>query len=111
MIIGRDVLTDLGIDIKFSTNSIEWEDSEIPMKDAGAPLTESYYIGDGDIADEALERIKGILDAKYEHADLEEVAGQAEHLTPEERRKLLELLTKYEDLFDGTLGHWTSEKV
>ena len=76
------------------------------MKDAGTPLKESYYVGDGNIADEAIERIKGILDAKYEPANLQKVADEAEHLAPEQRTKLHELLTKYEDLFDGTLGHW-----
>ena len=33
MIIGRDVMTDLGIDILFSNMTIEWDDSEIPFKD------------------------------------------------------------------------------
>jgi hypothetical protein len=64
MILGRDLLTDLGIDIRFSTNTVEWDNSEIPMKDTDLEIQESYHIGDGDVADDALERIKRILDAK-----------------------------------------------
>ena len=106
MIIGRDILTDLGIDIRFSNNTVEWDDSEIPMKDVDLEFQESYHLGDGDVADDAMDRIKAILDAKYEPANLREVADEAEHLPQDERDKLHELLKRYEDLFDGTLGHW-----
>ena len=57
------------------------------------------------------DRIKRILDVKYEAADLEKVcAGQA-HLTQLEQQQLLALLNKYADLFDGTLGRWNLEPV
>ena len=59
-----------------------------------------------EVITEATERIKTILDAKYEKADLREVAEEATHLNKEEQNKLHQLLTKYEDLFDGSLGKW-----
>jgi hypothetical protein len=40
MILGRDLLMDLGIDIRFSTNTVEWDDSEIPMKDTDLEMQE-----------------------------------------------------------------------
>ena len=49
------------------------------------------------------ERVKKILDDKYEAADLELVATAQTHLQAEQQRKLLSLLSKYETLFDGTL--------
>src|SRR5210317_162882 len=101
MIIGRDILTDLGIDILFSNNTIEWDESQIPMKDADASFEEAYHLHDSDVADEAMERIKGIIDAKYVPADLDEVAKQANHLEEDEQAKLHALLKRYEDLFDG----------
>ncbi len=106
MIIGRDILTDLGIDIRFSNNTIEWDNSEIPMKDVDLDFQESYHVADTDVADDAIDRIKRILDAKYEPADLLAVSKQATHLATEEQEKLHQLLIKYETLFDGTLGHW-----
>ena len=49
---------------------------------------------------------KAILDAKYEKADLAEVARSATHLSEMEQEELHRFLTKYEDLFDGSLGKW-----
>ena len=35
MIIGRDLLRKLGIDIKFSSEMLKWDDTEIPMREFG----------------------------------------------------------------------------
>ena len=43
-----------------------------------------------------------ILDAEYKHATLEEVTKNCENLNEEEQRQLLQVLQKYEHLFDGT---------
>jgi hypothetical protein len=52
----------------------------------------------------------GILDAKYEKADLRSVIDEhCAHLSLLDRNKLLDLLTEYEDLFDGTLGEWNTD--
>ncbi len=46
-----------------------------------------------------------ILDANYKKADLQSVdRNNYKHLAVHEQNKLLDLLTEYEDLFDGTLG-------
>ena len=43
--------------------------------------------------------------AKYEKADLPKLVEESfSHLTSDECQKLLQLLIKYEGLFDGTLG-------
>ena len=51
-----------------------------------------------------------ILDAKYEKADLNEVITKQHqrHLTTTEYDRLLQVLKKFEDLFDGTLGTWNT---
>jgi hypothetical protein len=49
-----------------------------------------------------------ILDAKYAKADLPAIGrDNFKHLNPSERKSLLSLLLKFEQLFDGTLGEWT----
>ena len=111
MIIGRDVLKDLGIDIRFSTETVEWDQSQIPFRNIDDDPHTSYYIRDSDTIDEATERLKSILDAKYEAADLEEIAANSEHLTEDEQMKLRNLLTKHASLFDGTLGNWQGEEL
>jgi hypothetical protein len=47
-----------------------------------------------------------ILDADYKPAILEEVTQMCTNLNTEEQSQLLELLQKYEHLFDGTLGEF-----
>ena len=63
-------------------------------------------ISDSPSLQEAAERIKSILDAKYELANLNEIAKSCSHLTQNEQLKLKILLQKYQSLFDGSLGTW-----
>ncbi len=53
-----------------------------------------------------------ILDAKYRKADLQSVVrDNCKHLSANQKKKLLQLLKKYESLFDGTLGDWKTKPV
>ena len=47
---------------------------------------------------------------KTSEANLKKLSGTKE-LNPQERDKLLQLLTKYSTLFDGSLGKWKGSKV
>ena len=105
IMIGRDLLTDLGIDIRFSTNTVEWDSIEIPMKESNTTV-ESFHVGDSDSIKEANKRIQGILEAKYQAANLREICNNSMHLDVRQQEKLFQLLSKYESLFDGTLGTW-----
>ena len=58
-----------------------------------------------DIAINSTRRIRRIIDAKYKKANLKTVmAKQCQKTSSEESYILLNLLRKFEDLFDGTLG-------
>ena len=105
MIIGQDLMNELGIDILYSKRTVEWDGMTIPLKEIDAKVETAYYIRDSFQLDES-EAIKKILDAKYEAADLKDVVKDQDHLKEEEQQKLLTLLQKYEILFDGTLGKW-----
>jgi hypothetical protein len=53
-----------------------------------------------------------ILDAKYKKADLQSIVrNDCKHLSADKQNKLLQLLKKYESLFDGTLGDWKTRLV
>jgi hypothetical protein len=53
-----------------------------------------------------------ILDAKYKKADLQTIVrDNCKHLSTDQQKKLLQLLKKYELLFDGTLGDWKTKSV
>jgi hypothetical protein len=49
------------------------------------------------------------MDVKYAPADIDEMISKCTHLTNNERSNLKSLLTKFEPLFDGTLGTWDTE--
>jgi hypothetical protein len=110
MIIGNDLLECLKFDIKYSTTTIEWDGAEIPMRSRDSTIEDSYLISDPPCLQEAAERIKRILDAKYEPANLDEIVNSCSHLTQDEQIQLKTLLKKYEHLFDGSLGTWVGEK-
>ena len=53
-----------------------------------------------------------ILDTKYEKGDPPSIVNDnCSHLSLHQRTSLLKLLTKFEELFDGTLGEWDTEPV
>ncbi len=61
---------------------------------------------------DATKRVTRILDAKYQKADLQTIVqDNCKHLNTDQQKKLLKLLTKYELLFDGTLGDWRTKPV
>ncbi len=61
---------------------------------------------------DATKRAMQILDAKYSKADLQSVVrDNCKHLSANQHKKLLQLLKKYELLFDGTLGDWKTKQV
>ena len=108
MIIGRDLRSELGIMLDFSHHTIHWDDAEIPMHHIDDTHEDAYHLAqiDSPAVNDATDRIKRLLDAKYKPADLQEIVNECQHLNTEEKLKLYELLNKYKDLFDGTLGHW-----
>ena len=117
MIIGRELMHSLGINLLFDTAQISWDNAIINMQPPES-LTEDWvetleqeilYAHDPDTTD--AERIQDIIDAKYCPADLQKVVEECKHLTATEQRQLLLLLQKFEHLFDGTLGTWNTDPV
>ena len=111
MIIGRDVLKFLQIDILFSSDKIIWDGAEMPFKDSDASEKEAFYIAEDDPVEDAVHRVKRILDAKYDKADIDKVCSEQAELDEEQQQKLRVLLRKYESLFDGQLGRWHGQEV
>jgi hypothetical protein len=118
MIIGRDIMHSLGINLLFDTAEISWDNAKIHMqhpemlKDnwVDALEQEILYAHDPDTTD--AERIQGIIESKYTPADLSKIVEECIHLEQAERRQLLHLLQKYEDLFDGSLvGTWKTDPI
>ena len=61
---------------------------------------------------DATKCVARILDAKYQKADLQSIVrDNCKHQSTNQQKKLLQLLKKYELLFDGTLGDWKTKLV
>ena len=98
LIIGRDLMDDLKLDILFSKSKVAWEGIEIPMIDFRKlrkyKLNKKEFkafinnTSEPVVTEEATKRVIKILDAKYEAADLKQVAKQATHLNESQRGRL-----------------------
>jgi len=112
-------MQELGIDILNSSLTLRWDGIEIPMRDFGElrkPVNamDSFLMDldkPSDSAGAMQKRVTRILDAKYEKADLAQLCKKQNHLTKVEQHMLHLLLSKYEHLFDGTLGEWRGTGV
>ena len=99
MIIGRDLMTELGMDIKFSTGEMTWDNASIPWRDIiclddekiDKLENETYFMEDPDTTD--AERIQQIVSAKYSPADLKEEVSKL-NLDDTDKESLYNLLTK-----------------
>jgi hypothetical protein len=61
---------------------------------------------------DATKRVMQILDARYQKADLQSIVrDNCKHLSTDQQKKLLQLLTKYASLFDSTSGDWKTKPV
>ena len=104
IIIGQDLTVELGLDIISSQQTLNWEDAAIPWRNTDYTTSDAFFIDDSNRSQSReLRRMNNILDAKYQKADLRSSVNNMEHLASDEQQQLLELLQKYEGLFDGTL--------
>ena len=119
MIIGRDLLLSLGMIIDFKYSVIRWGEDNIPMnrtklaKDDRKELNAIFQLAtESKAAKEATNRVTQILDAHYEKANLvETISKNCSHLSKNKQNKIINLLKKYEELFDGTLGDMNTSPV
>jgi hypothetical protein len=117
MIIGRNLLGELGIIMNFNDHTVTWDTDSIPVKDRGTlssveALIEVYMSANEPqtLRDEYSWDAK-ILDAEYKPASLDDVIKTCENLHVEEQHQIKTLLQKYEHLFDGTLGGFNMEPI
>ena len=86
MIIGTDLMSELGLQLNFHGTCVEWKDTSMPFKD-GTQLLKPHSMWK--TSDRYKKAIKRILDATYEKADLEKITSECQHLNVEERESLL----------------------
>ena len=87
IIIGRDLMRELGIKLDFERHRTRWLDVSIPMKRTECTL-EDFYVQDTPPVEEASNRMRSILEAMYEPADLDELVSECDHLSKQEEQQM-----------------------
>ncbi len=121
IILSVKTMKEYGIILDFKDKMITIDEVKLPMRNI------NYLQGSSTIhalrlnhslamelqsTQDATKRVTQILDAEYQKADLQSIAkDKCKHLSTNQQKKLLQLLTKYESLFDGTLGDWKTKPV
>jgi hypothetical protein len=122
VILGADFLSKTGIDVKYSTGTIEWFDNELPLCDACYLQSKDFLAMAEKIEIQLEDDFFGmdwydptcyaseILDAKYEKVLVDDVIDQLYHLSTQQKDDLNQVLNEHAKLYDGTLGVYPHRK-
>ncbi len=113
LILGTKTMNDLGIMLDFKTKAITIDEIILPMRNInllqGASTLHVLKLNNSlamepKSTQDTTKCATQILDANYNKADLQSIIkGNCKHLRANQHKKLVQLLVKYESLFDGTL--------
>ena len=121
MIIGRDVLSQIGVVMDYQNKQLIWDKDVVPMTTqselnslARRPdqvreaMFHKIVLKQLDIEDEndANASNMEIKAANYSKVDIADVVNKQTHLSAEQREQLQELLSQFPNLFSGKLGRW-----
>jgi hypothetical protein len=121
IILGVKTMKEFGIILDFKDKMITIDEVKLPMRNI------NYLQGSSTIralrlnhslamelqsTQDATKHVTQILDTKYQQADLQSIVrDNCKHLSATQQKKLLQLLTKYDLLFEGTLVDWKAKPV
>jgi hypothetical protein len=121
LILGVKTMKKYGIILDFKDKMITIDEVELPIQIInylqGSSTLRALRLNQSlamepQSTQDATKCVTRILDAKYQKADLQSIVrDNCKHLSSDQQRKLLQLLTKHESLFDGTLGDWKTKPV
>ena len=89
MIIGRDLISSLGIDIHGADITIHWDNAAIPCRGIDSTTNNVFALLQYNKPfNSETKRMKHILDAKYKKADIKAIAEISTRLDPQEINEL-----------------------
>ena len=88
LILGGEILRELGINLNFLNNTTNWNETSIPMKPVHNSTRTHFSISNSKRVASETKRIKKILDAKYEKADLNKLVNDLDYLNTNKKNKL-----------------------
>ena len=109
LIIGMDLMTELGLYVNTETKELVWDGHTVPLKEHGEmrdmdTVKSIYHATVNPTVVEAEERQARILDADYSKKDIDQFVTELKHLDTDEQSMLSRLLHQYPVLFGGGLG-------
>ena len=97
MIIGRDLISSLGIGIHGADMTIHSDDAAIPWRDIYSTTNDVFGLSQYNAPFKSeTKRMKRVLDAKYTKANIKTIAEISTHIDPQEINELYTLLKNYE---------------
>jgi hypothetical protein len=121
LILGDKIMKKYGIILDFKDKMITVDEVKLPMQNinylqgsstlCALKLNHSLAM-EPQRTQDAIKPVMQILDAKHQKADLQSIVrDNCKHLSANQQKNLLQLLKKYELLFDGILGDWKTKPV
>jgi hypothetical protein len=114
LILGTETMKEYGIVQDFKAKAITIDGIILPMRNIdnlqGASTLHVLHLNHSlamqpQSTQDAIQHATQILDAKYSKAEFQSIVrDNCKHVSANHQQKLLQLLKKYESLFDGTLG-------
>jgi hypothetical protein len=113
LIIGKDLMYDIGISICFSAAAVRWDNASMSMQsvEKSTEEFEQEFLFTQDPLTTDAERIQNIVESKYCPAYLNKIVSEYNLLSINQQERLYKLLKKFAHLFHGTLGNWKTDPV
>ncbi len=121
LILGVKTMKKHGIILDFKDKMITVDEVKLPMRNINylqcsstlRALRHNHSLAmKPQSTQDATQHVTRILEDKYQTADLQSIVrDNCKHLSADQQKKSLQLLKKYELLFDGTLGAWKTKPV
>ena len=93
MIIGRDLIISLGIEIHGAYTTLHWDDTAIPWCEIYPTINNVFALPQYNAPfNSEIKRMKRIIDAKYIKSDLKTISESSTDLDTQERDELYTLL-------------------
>jgi hypothetical protein len=107
IIIGRELMHEIGISIWFSASEVRNDNVSIQMQsvDALSEASEQKLLFTQDPLIRDAERIQNIVESRYFPTDLSKIVARCNLLSTSQQEKLHKLLKKFAHFFDGALGN------
>jgi hypothetical protein len=102
LIIGRDLMHEIGIDISFSAAEVRWDNASIPMQPVDKS-TEEF--------EQELLIAQDPLTTECCPININKIATVCHLLTADQQETFHKLLRNLARLFDGTLENWKTDPV